>query len=184
MCHMPAVCEEKGLPYVYTPSRWLIRPSLQLLLSSFLQTGPGHCHGGQAGMPDDDGQCHVSTWAAFMVFVLEILVASSRCENTRTTRSFMMRSRQRSRPFPRQFSAENLDLFLWQIMYFSLQTARICDLCCFCSVATNAKNVIVAATNCYCNHEKSAQPQFFFSCNSVVVVFTWPHPPALDLSSI
>merc|ERR1719414_1829615 len=21
MCHMPAVCEEKGLPYVYTPSR-------------------------------------------------------------------------------------------------------------------------------------------------------------------
>ena len=105
-----------------------------------------------------------------------------RCGNMRTTRSFTMRSRQRSRPFPRQFSAENLDLFLWQIMYFSLQTARICDLCCFCSVATNAKNVIVAATNCYCNHEKSAQPQFFFSCNSVVVVFTWPHPPALDLS--
>ena len=22
MCHMPAVCEEKGLPYVYTPSRF------------------------------------------------------------------------------------------------------------------------------------------------------------------
>ncbi len=21
MCHLPAVCEEKGLPYVYTPSR-------------------------------------------------------------------------------------------------------------------------------------------------------------------
>ena len=35
----------------------VIRPSLQLLLSSFLQAGPGHCHGGQAGMPDDDGQC-------------------------------------------------------------------------------------------------------------------------------
>ena len=85
-----------------------------------------------------------------------------RCGSMRTTRSFTMRSRQRSKPFPRQFSAENLDLFLWQIMYFSLQTARICDLCCFCSVATNAKNVIVAATNCYCNHEKSAQPQFFF----------------------
>ena len=67
-------------------------------------------------------------------------------------------------------------------MYFSSQTTRICDLCCFCSVATNAKNVIMAATNCYCNHEKSAEPQFFFSCNSVVVVFIWPHPPALDLS--
>ena len=22
MCHMPAVCEEKSLPYVYTPSRY------------------------------------------------------------------------------------------------------------------------------------------------------------------
>ena len=21
MCHLPAVCEEKGIPYVYTPSR-------------------------------------------------------------------------------------------------------------------------------------------------------------------
>ena len=24
MCHMPAVCEEKSLPYVYTPSRFVV----------------------------------------------------------------------------------------------------------------------------------------------------------------
>lgn len=24
MCHLPAVCEEKGIPYIYTPSRYLL----------------------------------------------------------------------------------------------------------------------------------------------------------------
>lgn len=39
MCHLPAVCEEKGLPYVFTPSRSLLgqamgvkRGSLMVLL--------------------------------------------------------------------------------------------------------------------------------------------------------
>ena len=50
-----------------------------------------------------------------MVFVLEILVASSRCENTRTTRSFMMRLRQRSRLSHRPFSADNVVVSLANI---------------------------------------------------------------------
>ena len=77
----------------------------------------------------------------------------------------MTRLRQRSRPSPRPFSAENVDLFhpskcisQRRLLVFVI-SAVVINLF---SVATSATNVM-AATNCYCNHEKSAEPQFFFS---------------------
>nr|SVE75526.1 EOG090X0JRW [Daphnia dolichocephala] len=36
MCHMPAVCEEKGIPYIYTPSRLEIGHSLGLKRTSLM----------------------------------------------------------------------------------------------------------------------------------------------------
>lgn len=36
MCHMPAVCEEKSIPYVYTPSRLELGHSLGLKRTSLM----------------------------------------------------------------------------------------------------------------------------------------------------
>ena len=89
-------------------------------------------------------------------------MSCSRCESTKTTRIFMMRLKQRSRPSPRPFSADNVDFFCSGkcIFHCRLLVFVISAVINFCSIATNAKNVI-AATNCYCNHEKSAEPRFF-----------------------
>ena len=86
----------------------------------------------------------------------------SRSESMKTTRSFMTRLKQRSRLSPRPFSADNVDLFLSGkcISYHRPLVFVISAVLNFCSVATSAKNVI-AATNCFCNHEKSAEHQFF-----------------------
>ena len=155
---MPAVCEEKGLPYVYTPSRWLIRPSLQLLLSSFLQAGPGHCYGGQAGMPDDDGQCeHLSSLYGVCSWNLKLPLLGAR---TRGLQGALWWGWGRDQGSPTAHSQLIMWLFLWQT-YFSSQASCICDLCLnpFLFCATNAENVVQC--NCFCNHEKSAEPHFF-----------------------
>merc|ERR1712015_367977 len=36
MCHMPAVCEEKGLPYCYTPSRSLLGQAMGVKRGSLM----------------------------------------------------------------------------------------------------------------------------------------------------
>lgn len=36
MCHMPAVCEEKNIPYIYTPSRLDLGHSLGLKRTSLM----------------------------------------------------------------------------------------------------------------------------------------------------
>merc|ERR1711935_28950 len=36
MCHLPAVCEEKGLPYVYTPSRALLGQAMGVKRGSLM----------------------------------------------------------------------------------------------------------------------------------------------------
>lgn len=36
MCHMPAVCEEKNIPYIYTPSRLELGHSLGLKRTSLM----------------------------------------------------------------------------------------------------------------------------------------------------
>ena len=36
MCHMPAVCEEKSLPYVYTPSRFVVDLSIFMIVFSIV----------------------------------------------------------------------------------------------------------------------------------------------------
>merc|ERR1712203_151301 len=42
MCHMPAVCEEKGLPYVYTPSRQLLGTAMGVKRGSLMVLIRGH----------------------------------------------------------------------------------------------------------------------------------------------
>ncbi len=36
MCHLPAVCEEKGLPYVFTPSRALLGQAMGVKRGSLM----------------------------------------------------------------------------------------------------------------------------------------------------
>merc|ERR1712048_951914 len=36
MCHLPAVCEEKGLPYVYTPSRSMLGQAMGVKRGSLM----------------------------------------------------------------------------------------------------------------------------------------------------
>ena len=140
------------------------------------QARPGHSNGSQEGMSDDDGKSTImSSW---------LVVKTVSCKSKISQIYVPMGGIWVKRVVPGA-GAWRLQGALWRgggrdqgsspansqlimlisfpaKMYFSSQTTRICDLCCFCSVATNAKNVIMAATNCYCNHEKSAEPQFFF----------------------
>jgi H/ACA ribonucleoprotein complex subunit 2 len=36
MCHLPAVCEEKGLPYIFTPSRTLLGQAMGVKRGSLM----------------------------------------------------------------------------------------------------------------------------------------------------
>ena len=123
MCHMPAVCEEKGLPYVYTPSRFK-----RARLCLFLKT----CK--YIMMPKRD----YLALAACVTQLLSNLLSSGKtwelpwawreavwwwwCESMKTTRSCMTKLKQRSKLCPRPSSVD-----MWTVS-LSRQIACICDL--------------------------------------------------------
>ena len=152
---MPAVCEEKGLPYVYTPSRFK-----RARLCLFLKTCKHFM------MPKRD----YLALAACVAHLISSLPSSGKTwelpwawrevvwwwwyGSMKTTRSCMTKLKQRSRLCPRPSSVE-----LPRELCLSRQTACICDLGMHASIFVRNLGCLQLFLNF-----------IFFSCNSVVVV--------------